>query len=150
MTTPTVELVPGDDFSLTVTLTDSDGNAIDYSGWSVHTAEITWSDNTTTTLSVDLTNADTGVFVLTCADTDTDGKRLGLVHELRLKLQSGAGLEKTVYYAKVKGVETLTADTATGLVPGTQGPAGTNVIGLTQAEYDALTPGTDILYVITD
>ena len=124
MTTPVVELVPGDDFSLTLTITDANGDAIDYSGWSVHTAQITWDDASTSTLSVDLTDAATGIFVLTCADTETDGQSLGLKHSLTLKLQSSGGLERTVYYANVKGVETLTADTATGLVPGTQGPSG--------------------------
>lgn len=147
---PTIEFVPGDDFRYQLTLTDANGDAVDYSSFTVDEAAITWSDGSTTDLTVDDTDADTGVFVLSCTDTATTGKKIGRLHSLKFKVTSPSTLKTTVYFAELEGVETLSSTSGTARVAGTQGPAGTNVIGLTQAEYDALTPANGILYVITD
>lgn len=117
---PILDLVPGDDWQVRLTLTDGDGDPANFSGWTVEVAIIEW-DGGSTGFGVDLTDAANGAFDLSATDTQTADVPIGALSRLTLKLRSVSAIDTTVYVATVRGVETLSEQTAAALVPGAPG-----------------------------
>lgn len=118
---PVLDLVPGDDWLQRISLTDGDGNAADFSGWTVEVARIVWDGGAIDALAVDLTDAAGGHIDLSATETQTADVPMGALSDLTLKLKSGSDVDTTVYVARIRGVETRTAMTASAVVPGAPG-----------------------------
>ena len=120
---PTVQLVPGDDWNPTLLLTDANGDAVDYTGWTVEEAVVDYPGGSID-LSSDVSNAPNGIFVLSATETETQPVPYGAVSSFRLKIRSAQGVDLTPYYAIVKGVHSMASQTVTALQPGIQGKPG--------------------------
>lgn len=119
----TIDLVPGDDWSVQLTIKDENGAVQDLTGWTVVTATVTW-EGGSVSLTTDLTQAASGIVTVSAADSATAGLPLGLLSVLTLKMQSSTGIDTTFVARQVNGVTSNSDSSADALMPGTQGPAG--------------------------
>lgn len=131
MTTyPRIKLVPGDDWSETVTFLDSNGDARDLTGWTVVVAQVAWNAGLgTLDLTTDLADMASGILAYSATDAETApalDPGYGKVAGLTIQLRSPTGFDETPYYAEVEFVRSKSANSATALTPGAQGPAGIN------------------------
>lgn len=129
MTIPTIPLVPGDDITLQITLTDSAGDALDLTGHTASVAKITWYDGAINPLTVDLTSAASGIVSITLTDTESATIPMGCVSTLTLQLASSIDEKTTYYVAHVNGVPIVSDTTLSGTaIVGIQGPAGGTIL----------------------
>lgn len=120
---PIITLVPGDDWSETVTITDDAQNAVDLTGWVITTFEVRWPKGVIA-LSADLTDAANGMVGFSAADSLTTDLPLGQISTLTLKMRSPTGIDETLYRAGVNGSPQPATNAAIASLPGIQGPRG--------------------------
>lgn len=112
MSSNSINIIRGDDVSITIKFTDSDGNPIDLTGATVYfTAKNNLSDaDNDAVLSADITshsNPTNGETVLTFADTDTDGLTVKSYY-YDLQLKTAAGKISSVKAGKLNILEDVT------------------------------------------
>jgi hypothetical protein len=90
----------GEDVSITVTVTDDAGSAVDITGMSI--SYLVWSGTNAAVITktvgsgIALTTPASGILTITIADTDTDAIAPGRYnHELKIT-DNGAGLEEVI------------------------------------------------------
>ena len=123
MTFSAISLVPGDDWSEQITITDSDGSAMDLSGSTWTYAKVDWSTGSIT-LTLDTSQAASGIIGFSADKSLTGSLPFGQVSTITLKRADPSAFDETLYYAPVIGVHVKTANSISVVAAGTQGAPG--------------------------
>lgn len=135
MTTPMLQLVPGDDWLATITITAA-GSPVNLTGHTV-VDQIIETPSGTINPSVTISNAAGGVLTLTAARGITGALPLGALSNLTITTRSFGGTDTTWFWGVIEGVKSVGDVTAGVGVPGPQGIQGDQAVSTTAAQAAA-------------